>query len=561
MFVREYVEFFNNASLTTNPMSAIDTHIVFTSKSVICMYRDFFNQLPIFKQAACFDDLDLWYLDALFSAFADAYQETANEAKESDSPVQITCDIASFSRAIRIVKESSFDDATGKYVAKLGFTQSGILRRLDKWAERGILKKTAKDQIGTKPITSYVVQPPVLINNLPPLEKKNTKDSLAGRARLKSKRNQLILAGETLFDPKALSQDGVKSERLFNAVFSSCIRLSSRDPRRGVITTVYNFGQTRNAEKVTIVARAPTDSEIMVLDDQLTLMGIVTIICWVNESREVSGEPHVNSYIIDIRHLCKLHNLSADGGNRQTIRQRLQRIYDTQFEIICPPNSRFAQHFGLFMNTGSENRQIDERHFRFITEMDVINDDDGSLPSMFRISIHSDTYESLLKPDVWNAFSVPEELLRSSGMVFAVYNFASYQLGRTVKENRKSKEYTLSQLNKLLFPSANYSNFKRTFFDQFESHFKSQRVEWPEGKANKKINLFGWFIEFEYREAAEDWMIIITRDLNDRFVGKNSLHNQILTKRAMINLGSGLPQQYPTEQNSLPFDVEAIRIE
>lgn len=530
-----------------------------SSKSAISMHPSHYSQQLILKEAACFDHLDQLYIEALYDAMTNAYLEHKRlNPEQAEAQPLLTIDISQFAESIKMMVEASLNPENGAHKIKLGYTDSGIVKRFNQWIELGFFQKTRLKRKGFKSLNHYIMVAPSKVLTFPKRIKKSIKDPRISRLEMIDKRKQLIHGGELLFELNSFNeQSEVKTERLFNSVFNSCIRLSTHDPRKDRIETTYHFGLTKQAEKIKIITK--TTSDIMVLDDQTTLLAIVSMICNLNRRREEDGKPHSNSYLIDIRPLCRMLGLEPTGGNRDTVRKRIQRIYDTQFEIICPPNSRFAKHFDLYSQTeAGEQLTVDERHYRFITEMDIThqdlqdeNNEVASRPSMFRISIHSDTYKKMLDPDVWNTYSVPPELLRASGMVFALYQFASYQLGRTVKKSRESKEFMLGQLHSLLFPASSFHNFKRTFFDQFKSHFKSQGTLWSDSKQSiNKINLFGWWIEFSYIEHANDYQIKITRDQSDSYVGSKSLHNRILASK---------PKQdafWPENATSQPQDIE-----
>lgn len=544
-----------------------------SSKSAISMHPSHFTQQLILKESICFDHLDHLYIEALYDAMTNAYLEHKQlKPEQAEAQPLLTIDISQFAESIKIMVEASLNPENGAHRIKLGYTDSGIVKRFNQWIELGFFQKTRLKRKGFKSLNHYIMVAPSKVMTFPKRIKKSIKDPRVSRLEMIDKRKQLIHGGELLFELNRFNeQSEVKTERLFNSVFNSCIRLSTHDPRKDSIETTYYFGLTKSAEKIKIITK--TTSEIMVLDDQTTLLAIVSMICNLNRRREEDGKPHSNSYLIDIRPLCRMLGLEPSGGNRDTVRKRIQRIYDTQFEIICPPNSRFAKHFDLFSHTeAGEQLTVDERHYRFITEMDIThqdldeNNEVASRPSMFRISIHSDTYKKMLDPDVWNTYSVPPELLRSSGMVFALYQFASYQLGRTVKKNRESKEFMLAQLHSLLFPASSFNNFKRTFFDQFKSHFKSHGVEWSDSKQSiNTINLFGWWIEFSFIEQANDYQIKITRDQNDNYVGSKSLHNRILANQnstlesQTTNYQTKKPKQdeiWPEHSLNLPDEIE-----
>lgn len=509
-------------------------------RSAISMARTHFMQLRILMEAQCFDDLDRHYIKALFEAMAPKYadhdESIGIEGVTVSRPDLLTITVEQYASAIVEYIESTPKEK-GKSL-KLGYTSSGLNKRLKTFVEQGIFIKDTLPRTGLKPINHYILVSPSKISALPVVEKKITKDPRIARKEMLEFKNQLIRSGETLFDPKNFNElVDVKSEVMFNGVLSSCIRLNSFDPRKTNIETTYLFGNGKNAEKVKINTRSA--SEISILDDQPTILALVSMICSINKDRQQKGKPLENYYPIQINVMLGLMEIPANGGNLVTIRQRIQRLHDTQFEIVCPPNSRFAQHFGLYANSDDGNQHvIDDHTYRFITELDWVHapSKDGEHTThapMIRISIHSGTYKKLLDPEVWNTYSVPAALLRSSGMILTLYTFASRHLGRTVKKGKDCKDFSLRQLKEQLFPAPTYQNFKRTFLKQVQDHFKQCGVTWSDDPSVvNSINLEGWFFEFSICEVTKDYRIKIIRDLNDIYVGTKSIHNKILASKA-----------------------------
>src|SRR5690625_3879531 len=241
--------------------------------------------------------------------------------------------------------------------------------------------------------------------------------------------------GQLLESPKELKR--AHSERLLNNVFFGCGRLSSRDPRRKKIVTFYPF----KGEVVEITATAGGESDLFSLDDQNTVLAIITLVIYSHYSQAGNNVPLAsipNEYFLDICALAEVCGLEPNGANRQTLRRSLDRLYHSNLHVQCSKDSLFAQHFGLYSSMG-DGREFhpDDLNFRFLSALDAVSEPDPTIsgarrPRYYRISLHPLIHRQLLDKEVWSTFVVDPMLVRNRlRLVTHLYFFAARMIHRS----------------------------------------------------------------------------------------------------------------------------------
>lgn len=303
---------------------------------------------------------------------------------------------------------------------------------------------------------------------------------------------------QILESPKELKR--AHSERLLNNVFFGCGRMSSRDPRRKKIVTVYPFQD----ERITVTATAGGDTDLFCLEDQNTVLAIITLVILSHSQQSANNVPLSsipNEYYMDICDLTQICGLEPTGANRETLRKSLDRLYHSNLHVACSKDSQFAQYFGLYSSMG-DGREFhpDDLNFRFISALDAVSEADPLLskarrPRYYRISLHPIIHRQLLDKGVWSTFVVDPELVRNRlRLLTHLYFFAARNIHR---DPNKIRQFPIETVHKYTMPAyTRFDNWKRSLFNEFKRLAKSQDVEWSEG-GTCVLELFGYFVKTE----------------------------------------------------------------
>lgn len=303
---------------------------------------------------------------------------------------------------------------------------------------------------------------------------------------------------QLLESPKDLKR--AHSERLLNNVFFGCGRLSLRDPRRKKIVTHYPF----KGEVVEITATAGGDTDLFSLDDQNTVLAIITLVIHSHYTQTTNNVPLTsipNEYFLDICALAHVCGLNPNGANRQTLRRSLDRLYHSNLHVQCSPDSRFAQHFGLFSSFGNGREfHPDDLNFRFLSALDAVSEPDPTIsgarrPRYYRISLHPLIHRQLLDKDVWSTFVVDPKLVRNRlRLVTHLYFFAARMIHR---RKDKVNSFPIETVHRLTMPAhARFDNWRRSLFIELRKFAANQGAQWKENETNI-LELFGYFMKVE----------------------------------------------------------------
>lgn len=423
----------------------------------------------------------------------------------------------------------------------LGAGDTILKKRSSNLTKLGVFRKSKYPLEKRKPADLFILQDITDLIDLPETDD-GFKDHRKERYRLKQLRTQLIEADSQLLD-SSLTVRVARSERLWNGVFGSCMRTSHKDPRKNEhFSTIYRFGR----DQIEIVTSTQTNSEICHVDDQRTIRAIITLACVEIQERKDLNKPITNEFYLDIVDLCDLVGLDGSGANRDTIRESLQRLYSTNFNLKLDSESEtgqsFIDAFGLAVGT-------DDLNFRFLTELDASIDREyggGAVrrPRWFRIKLHSKTYSDLVNDDVISTFIDNKAILKvGSGLIHIFYTWCSIFIKRN---GAIARTITLPELHKQISPSSRYDNFKDRLMAGLIKHWlrceedklrkrakkTGTRVEdmlqpvWDDTITNK-VMLFGYIVNVE-PDVAYDFKFNVYRDKKDPIIGDKSVHNRLM---------------------------------
>lgn len=466
------------------------------------------GQFHYYNKLECLNTPEVNFITALLEL---AFEKNGNDISSSDSESDdILFEITKDELKAQLLKNKhSCSDTLIK-------TRSKILFKL------GVFKLNQFKREKSKSAHAYTLQLATKLTDIESPNKKEFQDHKAHRGKLKALKTQLIETNAQILDtnfPIKLA----RSERFWNGVLGACMRTSRNDPRkRDPFTTVYGFGK----RPVRITTSTQTDSEICHVDDQRTILAIITLACYNISGVMEDGGKVENNFFIDIVELCNLMGLDGCGANRETVRQSLKRLYTTNFNLELDQDSEegkaFASHFGLSF-------EADEQNFRFLTEMDNTLDAEygGSSvrkPRWYRIALHSKTFNDLIDPSVISTFvNNPKMLKASSGLIILFYTWCSINVKRS---GNLKQSISLCRLQKKIVPSARYDNFKKRFLIALRRHQKLDGEVWDDDCANR-MNIYGYVVEAE-PNPVDDWIFTVIRDKKDPVIGDKSMHNKLL---------------------------------
>lgn len=430
--------------------------------------------------------------------------------------------------------------------SSIGLGRTATNARLNRFIDLGLFvreKLKASDLPGGKGLRGakqqYILQPieNVLAKDLSTDDdrpkyiapKDRNKEYHKGLAR---SRQELVDSGAQLLDsPKHLRQ--AHSERLLNNVFFSCGRQSYKDPRKSRIETLYKFRE----EHIRIVATAGGEASLFTLEDQSTVLAIITLVILHNKERMRKGDEIKNEYYIDIANICGLCGLSPVGANRKTLRDSIDRLYHSNLNVQCPPESEFAKFFGLSSYTDNGKQfNPDNMDFRFLSQKDsvsMVESDfaDKRAPRYYRISLHPLIFQQLTNPEVWNTFIVNPQLLRDRlKMVTHLYFFAARTTGRDASQARR---WPIKVIQQMLMPAYDrYHNWERSLFNDL-SHYAKRTNQRFEKDKESTLDLYGYFMKIKpsdvYGHTLTFWL-----NTNDPLIGRLAEYSRSEAKQLQL---------------------------
>lgn len=332
-------------------------------------------------------------------------------------------------------------------------------------------------------------------------------------------------------------QNQAYSERLVNNFIFACGRLSGRDPRKEVIETTYFF----NKESINIVATQGGGTGIFTLDDQSTVLSIITLVIFTNDKRMAQNKEIRNEYFVDIVDLCKMCGLKPEGANRDSIRRSMDRLFFTNLNISCPTNSEFAEFFGItsFLDNGIHFTP-DNFNFRFLWQYDSVSDMEPMQgcrkPVHYRISLHPVIYNQLLDKDAWNTFVVNPDLLKNRCKVVTLFYFCA---ARYIKrEAGKVLSFKLKTLQQQLMPAViNYYDWQKSVVNDFRKFARLRGQEWNENGENT-VEVYGYYIKLA-PNSTNGYQITFWFNPNDPVIGKKNLMQKLLEQTIKHSLSEG----------------------
>lgn len=410
---------------------------------------------------------------------------------------------------------------------KVGLSKASLATRLNRLQEMGIFnREIIKVPSKNGRLYQYTLQPLDTILDTPlPQSSVITKPPKVRNKdyyqKLKLKDEELLEAdAQLLIYPGKLGH--AYSERLLNNVFFACGRQSVRDSRTDLIETFYPF----QGELVKITATSGGNTDIYSLDDQNTVLAVITMVIYTNKERMELGRKITNEYFLDIVDLCKICGLSSDGANRTTFRKSLDRLYFTNLNVVCPPHSKFAEFFGLDSTTDNGERfSPDNLDFRFLWSRDSVAEieDDltgDRLPRKYRISLHPLIFTQLLDQDVWNTFVINPSLLKNRlKMITHLYFFASRLIAR---DPTRIFSFPIKAVQKQIMPAIQrYQTWQTALLNECSKFAEKTNQTWIKDGENT-LDIYGYFIKVA-PHYAHGYKLTFWFNQDDPILGKDGL--------------------------------------
>lgn len=353
-------------------------------------------------------------------------------------------------------------------------------------------------------------------------------------------------------------------ESLFS-ILDSSMRLSGHDQRTSIKCT-YKFFDN---DYISISTSTLTDQEngISCLSDERAMRAINGGILDKLEQEygnldnaRLKEEEVINrQFFFDIYNLCRKIGLTASRNNREIVRKMIERLRDTTFTIDATKSEYFRNNY----TNGADIKQ-----YRYITEFSAKKAEDleaGSLKERYYgIKLHSAIMANLIS--VGRNFISHDALISErSGLAHRINNWSKAVIGVRSKVNANKHRYTLREFRDKLMPAARMDNFHRDLIKLFKRQCNSlidengcRKIDsfgkplYPEATAGWQEDstniawLYGYYyrLSFDEHEIAEHCrmrrirnynkkntpLITVWRDINDEYVGDNSLHNQALQR-------------------------------
>lgn len=347
-----------------------------------------------------------------------------------------------------------------------------------------------------------------------------------------------------------------RHEGLMTGILDSAVRLSPKDTRKYIEGT-YRFpgGESISIRTMTLTG----DREITVLSDQRVMRALNQMFIDHVEQRfgkiteltpaqikEVDGR-----YAFDLNDLLRQLGYEQRASNRQLVREMLNRLRDTTYEIDASNSEYFRNRYSL---------SADEVQYRYLIEfyskkeMEQV-DDEGQVfqhnNRYYVIEFHSVVLHNLLT--LGESFnSHPGLTQEKSGLAQRLSNWSKAYVGVRRKTGKQDLDeryvYTLREFHERVMPSAHYFNFERDLVNLLR---RETTTAWSESGPNVS-RIYGYFYQFEINEEKSRELIrkrrlrmdirkpqpVITiwRDREDMYVGDNSMHSQALRRQARLYL-------------------------
>jgi len=347
-----------------------------------------------------------------------------------------------------------------------------------------------------------------------------------------------------------------RHEGLMTGILDSAVRLSPKDTRKYIEGT-YRFpgGESISIKTMTLTG----DRDITVLSDQRVMRALNQMFIDHVEERfgriteltpaqlkEIDGY-----YAFDLNDLLRQLGYEQRGSNRQLVREMLERLRDTTYEIDASNSEYFRNRYSL---------AADEVQYRYLTEFYAKKeveqvDEKGEVYQhnnrYYIIRFHTIVLHNLLT--LGESFnSHPALTQEKSGLAQRLSNWSKAFIGVRRKTNKQDleerREYTLREFHERVMPSAHYFNFERDLVNLLR---REATAPWSDTAPNVS-QIYGYFYQFEINEEKSRELIrkrrlrmeirkpqpVITvwRNREDLYVGDNSMHSQALRRQARLYL-------------------------
>jgi|GEM_PF-4294555 len=405
--------------------------------------------------------------------------------------------------------------------SQMGKSKAIISRRYKRLTEDNILKKVVnnvKGKLGRQSIHLTISNDEYALSATN--KQIEQKDNLNAPVKTPSKLNKNDIASDILKTPKKM--DKAYSERFLNNVLFACGRLNNRDSRTAQIITQYKFRD----EFIKINTTSQTGTKIFSLNDQVTMLAIMTLIVLCNKNRESDGAVHRNEYYFDINQICSACGLGNSGGNRKILEESIERLYRTNMNIKCPVGSEFAQYFNLKSYTDRGVTYTPNNFdFKFIWEkssQDLV----GEKKMLYQIALHPIIYRQLLDPNTWNTFNINPRILRNRiPIVNHLYFFASRIVDR--KSSRHLK-YPIQYVRNSMMPSIeDIVIWETALLKDLAKFCKKEGQIWHEDGMDNIVNIFGYYVKIS-KHPIQRYSMTFWFDSDDVFFLQNSNNQMVL---------------------------------
>lgn len=388
----------------------------------------------------------------------------------------------------------------------------------------------------------------------------------APRKELISKERQALDKNHTEMVLKGNTNATARIESLF-CIFDAAMKLNGRDKRKK-IECEYKFHM---GDSVLIKALTLTDdkSDIAYLSDQRVMRAINGSILDDLEERfgsianlSIKDLGIVDEYFyFDLHDLCRRIGLRPNILNRSIVREMIERLRDTHFEIDATYSAHFRNNFSLGAEVST---------YSYITEFFAKrgpgDEQTQGSDRFYVLKLHTAILHNLISTGR-SFISHPELAREKSGIAHIINNWNKSYIGVRDKKNIRDFTYVMDELRDKIMPSARLFNFNRDFLALMQRQskrnigedgspiHKEAGVEWDgsEGATNT-VWLYGYYFKIEwdqarvlelnrmrYRRSSKNKnlpVITIWRDVEDPYVGNNSDHAQALRREAqLVNAG------------------------
>lgn len=335
------------------------------------------------------------------------------------------------------------------------------------------------------------------------------------------------------------------NEQLFNGILDTCMRVSSKDPRKTLEVNIQIGGHPL---KITSACTAMDNKQLLLMTDQRAMRCILSYCKKKIEHQKLHlKDIHQdnfdvrmipNMFNIDIHDLCKLMGMSCVNQSLDIVVGMMDRLSDTVFEVDASENPWFQDSFSTMFAESNNGDAIksDSYKIRFLNNFesskandrirDLFKEDLKNLrPRFYKFSLEDRLFYSMIQTKSPNIFKSHEGLSSElSGTIHRLYNWARAFLSGRAKAGIENKWFTLDELHSALLPGRQrLDNFRSNFLRALQK--KATPEGWVKGEGGKAL-VYGYYVIYK-RENGVD-LFNISRDINDEFVGNNSRHNVLI---------------------------------